>query len=143
MKVDQEVRAKIVELQSEILAAQSAAMDSFAEKATLLSRIEALEAELRTVRSWEAEAARYALTECATGVQVYALKSDQSEGEPFHRLCPTCFHEKKKSILQIRNRHSGGESVECLVCKQKLILSPFPIAGAASSGRRSSWLDGY
>lgn len=143
MKVDQEVRSKIVELQNEILSAQSAALNSLAEKAALLGRIEALEQELRSINSWEDEASRYCLTEFPTGVQVYILREDRANAEPSHRLCPTCFQEKRKSILQVKNKHSGGESVECLICKRKLILSPFPTPQVVSAGRPSSWMDGY
>lgn len=125
MKIDSEVIAKVSVLQSEIMTAQSAALTSLAERALLMSRVAELEQVLRQTQDWESQAKRYRLTEFPSGAQVYVLRPDCAEDEPEHRICPKCFEDRKRSIIQTTNRHSGGEVVKCPNCNLELTLSKF------------------
>ena len=122
MKVDSEVMSKVTSLQAEIMVAQSAALQGLAERAAMLEKISELEEQLRKVAAWESQKARYKLTTCPTGVQVYSLNIEDKEGEPPHQICPNCFQEERKSILQSIARVRGGEVVECPKCKLRLEL---------------------
>jgi hypothetical protein len=135
-----DINLAVIEIQRALLEAQSAAFDDREKLASQNKRIAELEAELSQVHSWEADKARYKLTETATGVLVYALKPECVGDEPDHRLCVRCYNEGRKSVLQVRQRHSGGESVECQHCEAKMTLSPFPKVQINQGIRRSSWM---
>jgi len=45
---------------------------------------------------------RYQLKDFGGGTFAYELKESEANGEPIHRLCPTCFQDGKKHILQPR-----------------------------------------
>src|ERR1043165_4290532 len=135
MNIDHEVRAKVAELQGEIISAQSAALSSLAERAALLSRVEELEAEIRAGRSWEAEASRYELQQFPAGPQAYALIPEKANGEPIHKLCPACFQKRKKSIMQPITAPGEGEVVDCPDCKLRLELVESPPPPFVASAR--------
>jgi hypothetical protein len=74
---------------------------------------------------WTREKSRYELREYPSGSMVYVLKDADAQGEVKHRLCPNCFQNGAKSILQVVNKHSGGEVVACLPCDKQITLSNF------------------
>lgn len=82
-----------IELQKLLMEAQSSILLLHTEKASLAARIAEYEA-------FSSEAERYALQELPTGTLVYSLKESMAGAEPIHHLCPKCFSERKKSILQ-------------------------------------------
>jgi hypothetical protein len=128
MKVDQEVRSKVIALQSDIMEAQTAALTGLAERADLQERVRFLEGELRKQQSWEQETARYRLQEFPSGRKVYALIPERANGEPIHNLCPACFQKHVKSILQPITARGDGEIVDCPDCKLRLTLvEPPPV----------------
>ena len=92
-KIISEVQGQFIEIQSELLAIQ-------ANYQALAEAKRGVEAKLVTYEKWDSEASRYELKEIASGIVVYVLKSDNAHGEPSHWLCPACFQESKKSILQ-------------------------------------------
>jgi hypothetical protein len=101
------------------LAAQS---DQFG----LLERIRSLEAAVARGQAWDAERGRYQLHEFPTGALAYVLKEESANGEPAHRICPKCYNEGHKSLLQVKSKRGGGERVECHRCASDLLLTPFP-----------------
>jgi hypothetical protein len=135
LKVTAEVQAKIVELQTAIFDAQGDALAAQAEQFTLTQRVRDLEAEVADAKAWEAEKQRYQLQEFPTGALAYVLKPETANGEPPHRICPNCYQEGHKSILQTTAKHSGGEMVDCLRCKSRLVLSDF-VSGPIDYGDR-------
>jgi len=105
LKVAADVQAKIIELQSVILAAQSGAMSAQAAQTELLERVRQLENELVRLENWEAEKQRYHLQKFEPGTYVYVLKEEAVKaGEPIHAICPSCHERGRKFILQ-----SSGE----------------------------------
>jgi hypothetical protein len=126
LKVSSEVQAKVIELQAVIMAAQGDALAAQSDQFALLERIRSLEAEVAKAKAWDTEKDRYKLQEFPTGALAYVLKPDASDGEPSHRVCPKCYNEGHKSLLQVKTRRSGGERVECHRCNSDLLLSPFP-----------------
>src|SRR6266852_5484956 len=99
--------AAVIELQEKILAAQSAQTDLADIVGTLKSRVAELEA-------WNTDKQRYELKEIQTGVTAYALKDGKEAGEPAHCLCPNCYTNNRKKILQREVRSPG--MVRMLIC---------------------------
>ena len=126
LKSATDINLAVIDIQRALLDAQSAAFDDRARQAGLQRQINELEEQLRQVSQWELEKSRYKLTESETGKLVYTLIPEQSNNEPDHHLCVTCFNLNRKSVLQVVNRHSGGESVSCHHCKEKITLKAFP-----------------
>jgi hypothetical protein len=59
-----------------------------------------LQQKIVEYEKWDAQAERYKLQEIVKGIFVYVLQPDQAKGQPIHWLCPNCFEEHQKSILQ-------------------------------------------
>ena len=115
LKISSEVQTKVIELQAVIMAAQGDALAAQSDQFALLERVRKLEAEVAEAKAWEAEKQRYQLQEFPAGALAYVLKPEAANGEPPHRICPNCYQEGHKSILQTTAKHSGGEkwSIVC------------------------------
>ena len=84
---------RVMDVQTEVLTAQH-------RELKLTERCRKLEDDLRSVRDWQAEKARYTLTSLGGKTFVYAVKPDDPRGEPPHWLCVRCIEGGKKSVLQ-------------------------------------------
>ena len=93
-------RAKVIELQGQILSAQASALSAQADQFALLKRVSDLEKEIADVEAWDAEKQRYRLEGIDGKAFVYALKLDMSKGEPAHWICAHCYTDGKKEVLQ-------------------------------------------
>lgn len=102
--------AIVVELTDKIRAAQDA---QFA----LVERVSDLEKELMRFETWEREKQRYQLEKLPPGILVYSLKTDIENGDPPHKICPNCYEQRRKSILQTEWRHGPVEKMYCPACK--------------------------
>ena len=122
-----------IQLQSAILEAQGALLAAQESQTANLKRIDELETKIVKLDAWESEKKRYELREFPTGVLAYVLKENDQSSEPPHRVCPQCYQESHKSLLQTTTRHSGGEIVECPRCKLSLKLTPFAQAQVRTS----------
>ena len=105
--------AAVIELQEKILSAQQ-------EQSALVERIRELEAQVASFEKWDTEEKRYQLTDFGGNTFAYALKPDAARGEPPHRICPTCYEKRIKSILQFRFQNARGrEMYVCPACKHE------------------------
>ena len=103
--------ATAIELQEQILAAQAA-------QSVLIDQVRDLERKLAGFEAWEAERKRYALTDFGGDTFAYALRPEAANGEPLHRLCPNCFEQRRKSILQFEFRTGASQDKYlCPSCK--------------------------
>lgn len=82
-----------INLQKEILSAQSAQAD-------LIEEVRELKEKLAGFEKWETEKERYQLCSPAKGFVVYALKKTSANGEPPHWLCTDCYENRKKAFLK-------------------------------------------
>jgi len=89
----------------------------------LVQRKDELEREIVSLKDWEAEKARYELVELYEGALAYAVKEAMRGGEPFHYICPACYQQRKKSILQGATWHLGEHSLTCPACELKVVHS--------------------
>lgn len=124
LKTTTEVQAKAVELNMTLLAAQSSAIAAQQEQSSLLKRIDTLEAEIVRMKAWDAEKERYELADTRGGALAYRLKAGMEAGEPTHWLCPACYQQQKKSILQPETLFPGRtEILACPQCHNELVVS--------------------
>lgn len=113
------IQATVVELQQTIMSAQSTATVALAGQMELMERNRQLEAELERMSSWEAERGRYRLTEISNGVFVYMLRQDHLDEEPIHCICPSCYQQSRKSVLQshVHANVAYYDTMTCPSCK--------------------------
>lgn len=115
-----------------LLDAQQALSTAQDAVSTLTSSIGELEAEIAHLKDWEADKERYELADAGQGTLAYRVKAGMETGEPTHWLCPRCFGDTKKSILQPETQFPGRYKVLiCNPCK-----TDFVIHGARPGGGR-------
>jgi hypothetical protein len=131
-------QSKAIELQSAILGAQSDAMAAMMAHSDLIERVHALEAEVARLETWESEKQRYELKEHGSrGAMAYALKEGVEPPAPTHSICPDCYEQRKKSILQpVKHFVGRAESLECNVCGWETYTVGFPTVEHSTSRKR-------
>jgi superfamily II helicase len=111
-----------------------------AEHQAALRRISELEAELVQVKQWEEDKRRYKLHEVSPGTFVFRIDPVKQEGEPAHDLCPHCYQEAVKSILQRGAVAQQHDTLRCPRCAAVFLLDRIEAAGVTVSpgaqGRR-------
>jgi hypothetical protein len=113
----------MIELQSKILDAQSGMLAAQDERSALIERIRTLEEEVARLKAWEAEKQRYVLKDAGNGALAYALKEDARGPEPPHWICPQCYQDGKKSILQPETQIQGRcQVLACTRCNSELLI---------------------
>ncbi len=112
-KIDAEVKSKAAELNNSILSLQGTMFSLQSQNQELLQAKHNLENKLVDISNWNKEASRYQLYELCPGVLVYALKENESSTEPAHYICPNCYEENRKSILQSEGIGYGGTKHVC------------------------------
>lgn len=108
LKVETDVQLRVIELQRLILSAQE-------ETLNVQERIRTLEAELAKVDRWETKRQRYILGELGEGKFAYRLREQEVGGEPVHWICPNCYEDRRRSILQVVN-YTTYKSYDCQRC---------------------------
>lgn len=121
LKTEAEVQAKVIELQSVILNAQSSALAANADQSAMVDEIRALKEKLAAAHRWEHERARYKLVALEPGVFAYALRNESAESEPPHWLCGRCYNAGTKSILQNQGETDNVNEHVCPACDTKII----------------------
>jgi predicted RNA-binding Zn-ribbon protein involved in translation (DUF1610 family) len=102
MDISQDVKINqvVIELQQSILELQAQMFAAQGKMQELSSVKDEIEAKLKARDNWDEEKKNYELKEIASGLCVYSLKPDSQTGEPHHYLCPQCFQNSKKRLLQ-------------------------------------------
>ncbi len=99
----------VIELQGQILSAQE-------DYSALLAKVRELETKLVQFENWETEKQRYELKEHGERkVLAYALKEGVQPSEQPHSICPDCYQQRKRSILQTMHRWPGRNQI--LACQ--------------------------
>ncbi|WP_323036216.1 hypothetical protein [Pararhodobacter sp.] len=88
-----EVKKLIAEVYDKLIAAKEAQM-------TIHDTLMELQKDEMKQQRFAAEAERYALTTTDMGALIYALLPEKAGGQPVHYLCPQCFEDQVKSVLQ-------------------------------------------
>ena len=103
------------------MAAQGTALEAQVTQTRLASRVDQLERDIASFGNWTKEAVRYELANTGDTTQVgikiaYRLRYEaKREGEPIHWICPNCYEDSVKSVLQ----QMGGLGFRCLRCSRK------------------------
>ena len=116
--VPRELREQILALGDKVMEMQTAALEA-------LQRETQLQEELRRVKDWETEKARYIPQNIDQKI-VYAQKPEARTHEDVpHWLCARCFEDRKKSYLQGTGPLAGGRrNWTCWRCKAQLSSIP-------------------
>ena len=81
--------------------AYSHALTSQQEQLELIRRVQELEETIAKYDKWETEKERYEHYEVGPGNHVYRLRKEcKRDNEPDHFICPSCYEDGRKSILQ-------------------------------------------
>ena len=130
LQVTAEVQGKLMELQGLVSDAYTATIEARADQLTMQDQIHELKSELMKFENWETEKERYELKEVVSGRFVYATKEPVESGEPPHKICPNCYGNRIKTILQFEYRaprggggRLSGSRLECLRCNFAVSLS--------------------
>ena len=94
------IRAKVLELNTQIATAQERALSALSDQFALLERVSELEKQVADFEKWETEKQKYELKIVAHGATTFALKEDGSGTEPPHWICAACYQNRKISVLQ-------------------------------------------
>lgn len=141
LKTESDINQAVIQIQRTLLDAQASALRDHEKNLGMINKIAELELSLSKLQENRIEKERYKLTEFPTGKLAYVLKEDDDRGDPSHRLCVKCWDEGKRSVLQVQQKHSGGESVRCPNCEEKLVLYPFPVQNHPFLPQRgTSWM---
>jgi rubrerythrin len=115
-----------IQLQGIVLDLQSEMMMIQSDYQNILRSKEDLEKKLVEQENWDKERTRYHLKNVGTGLTgfVYALNKSEPSIEPPHWICPNCYEDKKKSILQFTRKMPS--SWNCPRCKTEVVITGFP-----------------
>ena len=109
------LNAAVIELQERILSAQQAAFEAVED-------LRGYRSELESYRDWDKVADRYSLKDFGGGTFAYELKQDTDSSEPAHLVCPRCFQNRAKSILQYQHTTYGRRYFDCPGCNKTFAL---------------------
>lgn len=110
-----ELVRQLVDMNGEMMAAQQ-------REAALLERVRSLEAEIVQLKSRHGDLERYELKAIGRGASAYMLKPVERRSEPPHWLCPACYADGKKAILQRTVQTGTGHLFTCGGCGAKTIV---------------------
>lgn len=120
MKVDEEAKTKIIELQTLLLTVQSAALTAQQDQFSLIDRTRSLEQEIMSLKSNVTELQNYELQNVGVSTNIYALKESMKGSQPAHWLCAKCYGDNHKSIFQFVHQLRDINIFECPTCKNKI-----------------------
>lgn len=126
-----EIAAKAIELQQIILDLQH----KFTEAGSINDRMEREIRDLKEELKAKADLTRYQLVDLPGGANVYGLPETKLKetGELKHFLCPTCYAQGRKLVLQ---GNAKAEFLVCLACK--CVYRQLP-AKPLAERRKTSW----
>ena len=107
------LNAEVRQLTAEIAAANALALAAQSDQFTLSNRVRALEEKLMQREDWKAQQERYVLQAVAPTAVAYVLKPGMESAEPPHWLCPQCFMQHRKSVLQFAGRPPEFQATYC------------------------------
>lgn len=133
------VRAKAAELLALVTDTQGKLFSVQTDYAAAASRIRELEAQVVALENWEKEKQRYALHNLGPGTFVYRLKADSQGEEPIHDLCPCCYEQGVKSILQSAGYANMRTRFTCPKCKTMYQGDSVPLGSFEPLPRKSAF----
>jgi hypothetical protein len=121
-------RTKSIELRGLILESLDKAIEARETYSTQLDRVRALEAEIASLKDWNAEKKDYELKGVGEGAVAYMLKPEKRGSEPPHWLCPNCYTKGQKSFLNPTGVNAGrGWLYKCPGCSAQPSCTHLPV----------------
>lgn len=117
LKTDAAVSAKALELNRIIFEVQQQLIATQTDYAAVVSRERDLKAQIAQLENWAHEKERYQLHELVPGTFVYRVKPAMKGSEPMHDLCPRCYEDGVKSILQQAADQGWHRALVCPKCE--------------------------
>jgi DNA-directed RNA polymerase subunit M/transcription elongation factor TFIIS len=115
-----------MESQFAIIELQNAMMTMQSQYQALLQEKDQIKQQLIDMEDWNTEAAKYSLHDIESGILIYVLNPSEHATTPPHWLCPRCYNEKYKSILQRTGADSKGMIFYCQKCENTLRMHTTP-----------------
>jgi len=115
-----------IELSRQLIDLQVQTMTAHQQNAALVEEVRALKAEIAQLKTQAADLERYELKAVGSAGVAYMLKPAARGAEPPHWLCPTCYANGKKSVLQFSVRMSRGNVFRCTGCDGHLSTNTIP-----------------
>lgn len=122
LKTDAAVAEKAIELNGLILDIQEQFMAAQADRAALADEVRQLRAQLDAKEDWRNERMRYREHSFDTGAMAYVHIGEGTE--PKHFICPNCFEEGQKRVLQ-PCALPQGDGLKCPRCKSEVFTKPY------------------
>ena len=117
LKTDAAVSAKAVELNRVLIELTKQIVASHTQIAALVARESELKAEVARFKDWSHDKERYELYEIVPGTLAYRVQPGMQGAEPMHYLCPRCYQNHVKSILQNGGIKDHLHYLQCPECK--------------------------
>ena len=121
--VDHELKARLIDIQSGILDAQSKLGDAHAERLELLNQVAELREKVRVYENATAALASYQLHEIGPGKFLYKFISVRPNAVD-HFACPSCHNAGKVTVLQSSKSGANQTLYICRTCKFTLYVGP-------------------
>lgn len=118
LKTQTEIQSKVIELQSVIMGAQASALDAQLDLTAAIDEIAKLSQRIADMEGWETTKAKCVLREVGQKIFVYELNGG-GDLMPAYWLCPNCFEDKRKSIIQLEYEDNGLSKYFCPRCAFK------------------------
>ena len=121
---ERNVSAKISEINTKILEAQSLALSAQADQFVLSKNIADLEEKLTRINQFRSQKKDYELQSVGDVAFAYVYNPPADAIEPVHWLCSTCCDQDRKSVLQFYThdigRSRGLDIWKCHVCNSEI-----------------------
>lgn len=106
-----------------LLALQMDALSLQEKHSALIHEKEELQKKVMEAQKWSETESQYELKQVVPGRIVRSFKKTSESTDPPHWLCPNCWEDKKKSILQSYNWMGDSWRVSCPRCSFKMSVS--------------------
>jgi hypothetical protein len=120
-----ELAGAVSEVNAKLMQATAVALASQEKQVALITHIQELENEVKSLKDWKAESQKYAAVEIARGVFVYIDKEANGVMHSMHNFCSNCFNQGIKSLLQQSNEPLRERGLNCHRCKSKLVFKAY------------------
>lgn len=142
LKSQTDVQAKAIELQTIVLDLQGQLQAIQAAQAAEARRGTELEAEVRALREWSVNAAHYRLHRFEAGGMAYRFQPPDDDESAAHDLCPQCYEQKIKSILQITEPVGWNKALKCHRCNCVVLVERIQASSVTITEQpRNRWRD--
>ena len=114
-------KLKVSDLLDAIMEAREKVVAVNEQQSEMVRRIRELEEEVARMKHWnDEERQRYRMVSIMErGGTAYALKETCKGSEPPHWICPKCYEDGRRSILQPEYDHHRA-NMACYTCKTKI-----------------------